>query len=99
VPPFIDHLFSKINQHIQKGGRILILTLTKRSAEEITNFFVSRGYKAYYLHSEIDTIDRWEIIKKLKSGEIDILIGVNLLREGIDLPEVTFIAILDADKE
>lgn len=99
VPSFIDHLFSKINQHIQKGGRILILTLTKRSAEEITNFFVARWYKAYYLHSEIDTIDRWEIIKKLKSWEIDILVWVNLLREGIDLPEVTFIAILDADKE
>ncbi len=98
-PPFIDHLFSKINYHIDKGGRILILTLTKKSAEEISNYFVSRWYKTYYLHSEIDTIDRWEIIKKLKSWEIDILVGVNLLREGIDLPEVTFIAILDADKE
>lgn len=98
-PPFIDHLFSKINYHIDKGWRILILTLTKKSAEEITNFFVARWYKAYYLHSEIDTIDRWEIIKKLKTWEIDILVWVNLLREGIDLPEVTFLAILDADKE
>ncbi len=99
VPPFIDHLFSKINYHIDKGGRVLILTLTKKSAEEISNYFVSRGYKTYYLHSEIDTIDRWEIIKKLKSWEIDILVGVNLLREWIDLPEVSLIAILDADKE
>ncbi len=99
VPPFIDHLFWKINYHIDKWWRILILTLTKRSAEEITNFLVSKWYKAYYLHSEIDTIDRWEIIKKLKSWEIDILVWVNLLREWIDLPEVTFIAILDADKE
>ncbi len=98
-PEFIDHLFSKINQNIQKEGRILILTLTKKSAEEITNFFVSRWYKAYYLHSEVDTMDRWDIIKKLKSWQIDILIWVNLLREWIDLPEVTFIWILDADKE
>ncbi|MBS8121430.1 helicase-related protein [Candidatus Vampirococcus lugosii] len=98
-PEFIDHLFSKIDYHISKDGRVLILTLTKRSAEEITNFFVSKGYKTYYLHSEIDTIDRWDIIKKLKTGQIDILIGINLLREGIDLPEVSFIGILDADKE
>lgn len=99
LPEFIDHLFSKINEHIWKWWRILLLTLTKKSAEEITNFFVSRWYKAYYLHSEIDTIDRWEIIKRLKSWQIDILIWVNLLREWIDLPEVTFIWILDADKE
>ncbi len=96
---FIDHLFSKINQHIGNEWRVLILTLTKKSAEEINNFFASRWYKTYYLHSEIDTMDRWDIIKKLKNWEIDILIWVNLLREWIDLPEVTFIAILDADKE
>lgn len=97
--PFIDHLFQKIDQHISDGGRILILTLTKKSSEEVTNFLVSRGYKSYYLHSEVATMDRREIIKKLRTGQIDILVGVNLLREGIDLPEVSLIAILDADKE
>jgi excinuclease ABC subunit B len=75
------------------------LTLTKKSSEEVTNFLVSKWYKAFYLHSEIATMDRWEIIKKLKTWAIDIIVWVNLLREGIDLPEVTFLAILDADKE
>lgn len=97
--PFLDHLFQKIDAHIARGGRILLLTLTKKSSEEITNFLVSRGYKAYYLHSEIATMDRWDIIKKLRNGDIDILVGINLLREGIDLPEVSLVAILDADKE
>jgi len=96
---FLDHLFSKLDEHIAQKGRALVLTLTKKSSEEITNFLVSKWYKAFYLHSEIATIDRREIIKKLKSGEIDIIVWVNLLREGIDLPEVTFLAILDADKE
>ena len=99
VPPFLEHLFGKIDYHISKQGKILILTLTKKSAEEISQFFVSKGYKTYYLHSEIGTIDRWEIIKKLRTGEIDILVWINLLREWIDLPEVSLIAILDADKE
>lgn len=97
--PFLDHLFGKIDSHIANGGRVLLLTLTKKSSEEITNFLVSRGYKAYYLHSEIATMDRREIIKKLRTGQIDILVWINLLREGIDLPEVSLIAILDADKE
>jgi excinuclease ABC subunit B len=73
--------------------------MTKKSSEDITNFLLSKGYKAFYLHSDVETIDRRDIIQKLKLGEIDILVGVNLLREGIDLPEVGFIAILDADKE
>ena len=98
-PGFLEHLFAKINYHIGKNGRTLVLALTKKSCEEIANFFISKGYKTYYLHSEISTFDRWEIIKKLRSGEIDILVGVNLLREWIDMPEVSFIAILDADKE
>lgn len=98
-PAFIDHLFNKLNEHISKWNKALILTLTKRSSEEVTNFLVSKWYKAFYLHSEISTIDRREIIKKLKTGEIDIIVWVNLLREGIDLPEVSLIAILDADKE
>ncbi|HRX63873.1 MAG TPA: helicase-related protein [Candidatus Absconditabacterales bacterium] len=97
--PFIDHLLGKLDEHIAKEGRVLLLTLTKKSSEEITNYLVSKGYKAYYLHSEIATMDRWEIITKLKTGEIDIIVGVNLLREGIDLPEVSLLAILDADKE
>lgn len=97
--PFVDHLLWKLDEHIAKKGRILLLTLTKKSSEEITNYLVSKWYKAFYLHSEIATMDRWEIIKKLKTGEIDIIVWVNLLREGIDLPEVSFLAILDADKE
>lgn len=97
--PFIDHLFKKIDEHISVWWKILLLTLTKKSSEEITNFLVARGYKAYYLHSEIATMDRREIIKKLRTGQIDILVWINLLREGIDLPEVSLVAILDADKE
>lgn len=96
---FIDHLLHNIDATIKQGDRILILALTKRSSEEITNFMLSKWYKAFYLHSEIDTMDRWEIIKKLKNGTIDILVWVNLLREWIDLPEVWFIAILDSDKQ
>lgn len=98
-PAFLEHLLGKMDDHIKQKGKILLLTLTKKSSEEVTNFLVSKGYKAFYLHSEIDTFTRWEIIKKLKSGVIDIIVGVNLLREGIDLPEVSLIAILDADKE
>jgi len=98
-PAFLEHLLGKMDEHIKNKGKILLLTLTKKSSEEVTNFLVSKWYKAFYLHSEIDTFTRWEIIKKLKSGVIDIIVGVNLLREGIDLPEVSLIAILDADKE
>ncbi|HCB51937.1 TPA: hypothetical protein DEP21_05245 [Patescibacteria group bacterium] len=98
-PAFLEHLLKKMDEHIAQKGKILLLTLTKKSSEEVTNFLVSKGYKAFYLHSEINTFDRWEIIKKLKTGQIDIIVGVNLLREGIDLPEVSLIAILDADKE
>lgn len=96
---FIDHMLKKMDEHIAKNGKILILSLTKKSSEEITNFLLSKGYKAYYLHSEIDTMERRETINKLKTGVIDIIVGVNLLREGIDLPEVSLIVILDADKE
>lgn len=98
-PSFIDHLLEKVEATIQRKQRVLILALTKKSSEEIANYMIAQGYKTYYLHSEIDTIDRREIIGKLKSWEIDILVGVNLLREGIDMPEVWFIALLDADKE
>lgn len=98
-PAFLEHLLGKMDEHIKNDGKVLLLTLTKKSSEEVTNFLVSKWYKAFYLHSEIDTFTRREIIKKLKSGVIDIIVGVNLLREGIDLPEVSLIAILDADKE
>lgn len=99
VPAFLEHLLAKITEHIAKNGKILLVTLTKKSSEEVTNFLIAQGFKAFYLHSEVATIDRWEIIKKLRTGEIDIIVGVNLLREGIDLPEVTLIGVLDADKE
>lgn len=98
-PAFLEHLLQKLDEHIVKKGKVLLLTLTKKSSEEVTNFLVSKWYKAFYLHSEIATTDRREIIKKLRTGVIDIIVWVNLLREGIDLPEVTFLAILDADKE
>ena len=96
---FLDHMLKKFDEHISKWGKILLITLTKKSSEEITNFLVSKWYKAFYLHSEVQTMDRWEIIKKLKTWVIDIIVWVNLLREGIDLPEVTLICVLDADKE
>lgn len=96
---FIDHMLAKTDETIAKWLRVLVLAMTKKSSEDITNFLLAKWYKAFYLHSDIDTMDRWDIIQKLKLGEIDILVGVNLLREGIDLPEVWFIAILDADKE
>lgn len=99
APAFLEHLLDKIHEHIAKQGKILLITLTKKSSEEITNFLISQGFKAFYLHSEIATIDRREIINKLRTWEIDIIVGVNLLREGIDMPEVTFIGVLDADKE
>lgn len=99
LPAFLDHLYGKLDEHIAKKGKILILTLTKKSAEEVSSFLISKWYRAYYLHSEVSTIDRWDIIQKLRTGAIDILVGINLLREGIDLPEVTLISILDADKE
>lgn len=98
-PAFLEHLLKKLDDHIAKKWKVLLLTLTKKSSEEVTNFLISKWYKAFYLHSEIATTDRREIIKKLRTGVIDIIVWVNLLREGIDLPEVTLLAILDADKE
>ena len=96
---FFDHMINKINEHIEKWWRSLIITTTKRSAEEVANLLLEKWYKAYFLHSEVDTLERFEIIKKLRSWRIDILVWVNLLREWIDIPEVTFIWILDADNE
>ncbi len=99
VPWFMEHMLQKIDDTLKKWLRVLVLALTKRSCEDITNYLLSWWYKTYYLHSDVDTIDRWEIINKLKTWEIDVLVWVNLLREWIDLPEVWFIAILDADKQ
>ena len=98
-PAFLEHLLDRIKFHITKWWKILLITLTKKSSEEVTSFLISQGFKAFYLHSEIAAIDRWEIIKKLRTWEIDIIVWVNLLREWIDLPEVTLIWVLDADKE
>ncbi|MBE7029753.1 MAG: excinuclease ABC subunit UvrB [Ruminococcaceae bacterium] len=95
----IDHLQSEIRKTIDSGNRVLITTLTKRMAEDLTDFYLKSGIKVRYLHSDIDTIERMEIIRDLRLGEFDVLIGINLLREGLDIPEVSLIAILDADKE
>lgn len=95
----IIDLLQEINNRIDKNERVLILTLTKRSAENLNEFLLNQGYKVEYLHSDIKTLKRTEIIRKLRKGEIDILIGVNLLREGLDLPEVSLVCILDADRE
>jgi excinuclease ABC subunit B len=92
-------LLKEIKLRTEKSQRILVLTLTKRSAENLTEFLLEQGIKATYLHSDIKTLRRAEIIKKLRTGEIEVLVGVNLLREGLDLPEVSLVAILDADRE
>ena len=95
----IDDLKYEINKRAQKDERILITTLTKRMAEELTEYFVQEGIRVKYLHSEIKSIERVEILRDLRLGEFDVLIGVNLLREGLDIPEVSLVAIMDADKE
>ncbi|MEO2066173.1 MAG: excinuclease ABC subunit UvrB [Desulfurobacteriaceae bacterium] len=95
----IDYLLSEIRERVKRNERVLITALTKRSAEELTNYLLEKGVKAKYMHSEIDSVERVEIIRGLRSGEFDVLVGVNLLREGLDLPEVSLVAILDADKE
>ncbi|MCU0537965.1 MAG: excinuclease ABC subunit UvrB [Hydrococcus sp. Prado102] len=95
----VDDLLGEINERIQLQERVLITTLTKRMAEDLTEYFHERGIRVQYLHSEIQSIQRIEILQALREGEFDVLIGVNLLREGLDLPEVSLVAILDADKE
>ncbi len=95
----IKDLMEEINKQVVKHERVLAVTLTKRLAEEIADYLVERKIKAQYLHSEIKTLERPEILNKLRAGEFDVLIGINLLREGLDLPEVSLVAILDADKE
>ena len=95
----IDNLVGEINQVIEKGERVLITTLTKKMSEDITNYLKEIGIKVKYLHSDIDTLERTEIIRDLRLGKFDVLVGINLLREGLDIPEVSLVAILDADKE
>ena len=95
----IDDLLSEINLRTERGERVLVTTLTKRMAEDLTNYLEDRGVKVRYMHYDIDTIERMEIIRDLRLGEFDVLVGINLLREGLDLPEVSLVAILDADQE
>ncbi len=95
----IDDLLEEIQQRIEMEDRVLVTTLTKRMAEELTKYLLNAGVKTRYIHSEVDTLDRVEILRELRLGVFDVLVGVNLLREGLDLPEVSLVAILDADKE
>ena len=95
----IDDLLGEIHSVVQSGGRVLVTTLTKRMAESLTDFLAKQDVKVRYMHSEIDTLERVEIVSGLKKGEFDVLVGINLLREGLDMPQVKLVAILDADKE
>jgi excinuclease ABC subunit B len=95
----IDDLLGEIRARAQDGERVLVTTLTKRMAEDLTEYYTEVGVRCRYLHSEIDTLERVKILRDLRKGEFDVLIGINLLREGLDLPEVSLVAILDADKE
>src|SRR6185436_2102638 len=94
-----DDLIDEVRRRVDAKERILALTLTKRTAEELTDYLRDLGINVRYLHSEIDAIERVEILRSLRKGEFDVLVGINLLREGLDLPEVSLVAILDADKE
>ncbi|RIX35333.1 excinuclease ABC subunit UvrB [Corynebacterium falsenii] len=95
----IDDLIEQIRQRVEKKERVLVTTLTKRMAEDLTDYLLEHGVKVRYMHSDIDTLKRVELLRQLRLGEYDVLVGINLLREGLDLPEVSLVAILDADKE
>ena len=95
----VDDLLSEITLTVKKEERVLVTTLTKRMAEDLTDFLSEHGVRVRYLHSDIDTVERVEIIRDLRAGRFDVLVGINLLREGLDIPEVSLVAILDADKE
>ena len=95
----IDDLMNEIRDRVDKGQRTLVTTLTKKMAEDLTDYLLEMGFRVRYLHSEVDTLERIRTIRELRLGEVDVLVGINLLREGLDLPEVTLVAILDADKE
>jgi excinuclease ABC subunit B len=95
----VDDLMSEVNLRVKQGERVLVTTLTKRMSEDLTDYFSEHGIKVRYLHSDIETVERVEIIRDLRLGMFDVLVGINLLREGLDIPEVSLVAILDADKE
>src|SRR6185295_13076934 len=95
----IDDLMNEVRRRAEAGERALVTTLTKKMAEDLTGYLLEHGFRVRYLHSEIDTLERIQIVRDLRLGEYDVLVGVNLLREGLDLPEVSLVAILDADKE
>jgi excinuclease ABC subunit B len=95
----VDDVLSEINRRTALGDRVLITTLTKRMAENLTEYLADHGVRVRYLHSDVDTVERVEIIRDLRLGEFDVLVGINLLREGLDMPEVSLVAILDADRE
>ena len=95
----VDDLLDEIENTVDKGERVLVTTLTKRMAEELTSYLINLGIRSKYIHSDVDTLERVEIMRDLRMGVFDVLVGVNLLREGLDLPEVSLVAILDADKE
>ena len=95
----VDDLIEEIRRRAEAGQRVLVTTLTKKMAEDLTDYLLEMGIRVRYLHSEVDTIERIEIMRDLRLGEFDVLVGINLLREGLDLPEVSLVAILDADKE
>jgi excinuclease ABC subunit B len=95
----VDDLLGEIREREKRGERVLVTTLTKRMAEDLSEYFQSVGVRVRYMHSDIDAIERMDILRALRLGRIDVLVGINLLREGLDLPEVSLVAILDADKE
>ena len=95
----VDDLLGEIRLRVERSERVLVTTLTKRMAEDLTDYLAENGVKVRYLHSDIDTVERVEIIRDLRLGEFDVVVGINLLREGLDIPEVSLVAILDADKE
>src|SRR6185503_127395 len=95
----VDDLYGEIRKRVEKNERVLVTTLTKRMAEDLSEYYAELGVRVRYLHSDIDTLERVEILRDLRAGEFDVLVGINLLREGLDLPEVSLVAILDADKE
>ena len=95
----IDDLLGEIRERTAKNERVLVTTLTKKMAEDLTDYLLERGVRVRYLHSDIDTLRRVELLRQLRLGSYDVLVGINLLREGLDLPEVSLVAILDADKE
>ena len=95
----VDDLLDEIQKRIERNERVLVTTLTKRMSEELSKYLAKLNIKVRYIHSEVDTMERVEILRDLRLGDFDVLVGVNLLREGLDLPEVSLVAILDADKE